>query len=270
MKFLRLKIVLVSFLLITGLIFFSAGNSHAIPKLQLDIAGGTYDASTGTIVANANSFTLYAYLIPNGDGAGTALLTDKYYISAAVAPKYGPTGGTLGSFEFDGMTTDVTSEMTYGNPPLHDPKGANYDPLDLEPHGIFDTYYTEYEFKFDSKLQIDPYNTQDRAKNSTEMPSGGSGMYYMEFTVDTSGLLASGYSIHFDLYNTVTLVDTICKKHGKKSCNVYKAITDLDVKANAPFSHDAESRHHQVPEPSTVLILGSGLIGLWASRRFFI
>lgn len=266
MKFLRLKTVFVSFLLITGLIFFSAVQGLAIPKLQLDIAGGTYDASTGTIVADANSFTLYAYLFPEGGGTGTALLTDKYYISAAVAPKYGPIGGTLGSFEFDGMTTEVTSDMTYGNPPLHDPKGANYDPGDLAPHGIFDTYYTEFEFKFDSGLQKDPYNTQDRAKNGTEMPSGGSGMYYMEFTVDTSSL-ASGYSIHFDLYNTVFNIETVCRKHGKKSCNVYKAITDLDVNANAPFSHDAESSH-KVPEPSTVLLLGSGFVGLWALRRF--
>ena len=65
MKFLRLKTVLVSFCLSQGLSSFSVADSHAYPTLQLDIASGSYDFSTDTIVATGNTFTLYAYLIQN-------------------------------------------------------------------------------------------------------------------------------------------------------------------------------------------------------------
>ena len=78
----------------------------------------------------------------------------------------------------------------------------------------------------------------------------GRGMYYAALTIDTS-LLDTDYVIHFDLYNTKL------KRGG-----------DIDVTQFAPFSHDAQSA--AVPEPSTVLLLGSGLVGLWASRRFFV
>ena len=42
-----------------------ASVAHAVPTLQLDIAGGVYDWSSKTIVATSSSFTLYALLNPN-------------------------------------------------------------------------------------------------------------------------------------------------------------------------------------------------------------
>lgn len=248
MKFLRLKTVFVSFLLITGLIFFSVAGSHAYPTLQLDIAGGSYDFSTDTIVAADNTFTLYAYLIPNSSN----LLSDTYYISAAIAPKIGPVDANIGSFKFNGTTINATSDMTYGVPPLETITSLQgWDSKDLPKHGIFPSYFSEFGFQFNSANQIAKYNTADRAISGGTIPTSGTGMYYAAFTIDTS-LLDPNYVIHFDLYNT------ILKKGG-----------DIDVSKFAPFSHDAESKH-QVPEPSTVLLLGSGLVGLWASRRFFI
>ncbi len=246
MKFLRLKTVVVSLLLITGLFIFSPAPSLAIPTLQLDIAGGSYDFSTDTIVSSGNTFTLYAYLNPNFCNT----LSDTYYISAAIAPKVDKGGADIGSFNFNGTTVNATSDMTYGVPPLENiAKLQGWDSGDLPKHGIFPTYFSEFEFQFSSSNQVKPYNTMERSIFDKDIPAG-TGMYYAAFTIDTS-LLDPNYVIHFDLYNT------ILKKGG-----------DIDVSQFAPFSHDAQSA--AVPEPSTVLLLGSGLLGLWATRRFLI
>lgn len=248
MKFLRLKTVLVSFLLITGLTIFNADQGLAIPTLQLDIAGGSYDFSTETIISSGNTFTLYAYLIPDKYNS----LTDYYYISAAISPQISLGGANIGSFNFNGTTINATSDMTYGVPPLEAITSLQgWDSGDLAKHSIFPTYFSEFEFQFSSANKISKYNTQDRAISGGSIPTSGTGMYYAAFTIDTS-LLDPNYVIHFDLYNTKL------KYNG-----------DIDITQFAPFSHDAESGH-KVPEPSTVLLLGSGLIGLWASRRFFV
>lgn len=246
MKFLRLKTVIFSLLLITGLFIFSAAESHAYPTLQLDIAGGSYDFSTDTIVSAGNVFTLYAYLSPNFCNT----ITDTYFISAAIASKVGKGGADIGSFNFNGATINATGDMTYGVPPLEDiARLQGWDQGDLPKHGIFPTYFSEFEFQFNSSNQVKPYNTMERAIFNKDVPAG-TGMYYAAFTIDTS-LLDPNYVLHFDLYNTKL------KKGG-----------DIDVTQFAPFSHDAQST--AVPEPATVLLLGSGLVGLWASRRFFI
>lgn len=222
------------------------GISLATPTLQLDIGGGTYDMSTETIVASENPFKLYAYLIPNSSNK----LSDYYYISMALTPKL-DTPGSLGTVLFNSTTIDVTSDMEYGTPPLETYLGdiASTDPGDLPGHGIFETYFYEHEFQFSSSQQISKYNTQDRAISGGSIPTSGTGMYYVVFDIDTTDLDIN-YNIHFDLYNT---------SFAKKST------TDLDVTKFAPFSHDAESR--KVPEPSTLLLLGSGLMALGLIKR---
>ena len=246
MNTLRLKNLCITLLFVAGIILFSSTQSLAVPTLQLDIAGGTYDSSTQTIVATGNSFTLYAYLSPNFCNT----ITDTYFISAAIAPKVDKAGADIGSFNFNGATINATGDMTYGVPPLEEIATLQgWDKGDLPKHGIFPTYFSEFEFQFSSANQIGTYNTQDRAISGGSIPTSGTGMYYAAFTIDTS-LLGQNYVLHFDLYNT--------KLKG----------LDVDVTQFAPFSHDAQSA--PVPEPSTVLLLGSGLIGLWASRRFFI
>lgn len=219
-------------------LLFSAGESQALHTLQLDISGGSYDLATETIVAPSDSFTLYAFLIPDRYN----LLSDSYFISAAVSPKVGPPGSNLGSFKFNNNTVQVTSGMTYGVPPLEDiVSKQGWDSGDLSKHGIYPTYFSEFQVNFSSANQIAGYNTQDRAISggaiNTSINSSG-GMYFAAFTVDTS-MLNSGYSLHFDLYNTKL-----------------KSGGDVDVSQFAPFSHDAESTsRHQVPEPSTMMLM---------------
>lgn len=241
-----LKTVFTVFLAVIGLILLTASKGLAVPTLQLDIAGGAYDSTTETIVATSNIITLYAYLSPNAKNQ----LTDTYYISAAIAPKVDKAGADIGSFTFNGNTINATGDMTYGTPPLEEIADLQgWDKGDLPKHGIFPTYFSEFEFQFNSKNQIGEYDTADRAINGDLISTDGTGMYYVAFTIDTS-LLDPNYVLHFDLYNT--------KLKG----------LDVDVTQFAPFSHDAQST--AVPEPSTVILLGSGLVGLWASRRFFI
>lgn len=213
-------------------------SAHAVPSLQLDIGGGVYDWSTETIVATSNPFTLYALLRETDRNP----LSDTYYISAALTPKTVPPGADLGSFTFDGTTVNVTEDMVYGVPPMEADGTAGKDPGDLPKHGIFKTYFAEFSFQFDEGKNAKKYNTQDDPGGFEVASAGDPILYYMAFNVDV-GSLAAGYQIHFDLYNE------------KVRCS-----GDYDISAKAPFSHDAESA--PVPEPGTMLLLGSGLIGI--------
>jgi hypothetical protein len=216
-------------------------NADAIPALQLDIEGGSfYDTDTDTIVTRSKVFSLYALLMPTDVNP----LSDTYYISAALTPQT-DSAASLGSFIFAGDVVDVTAGMVYGVPPLE--ANLEHDYRDLQPHGIYPTYYKEFGFQFDSADSITAYSSQTRAKHgwdlNTDYNADGA-MYFAKFDVDIDDL-APGYQIHFDLYNSAV------------------KLGDVDVTKYAPFWHDAET----VPEPGTLLLMGSGLMGFYFSRK---
>ena len=241
--------------------------NSAIPNLQLDIAGGTYDYATNTIIAPGNSFTLYTYLYrPTQTDVVNLPLDRAYFISAALVPQ--TTNPNQGTFAFNSpyfntiyngtnfnntvnFATDIYAD--YGNPP-HYEANQSYDTGDLLPHGIFDTYFKEFKFVFSEGRQISAYDTAARAKTGGSIPTTGSGMYWASFQVDTSQLLP-GNAIHFDIYTLY--IDPV---YGQ-SVDYY-----------APFSYDAQSLDppNGVPEPSTIMLFGSGLmgLGLWGRRKF--
>ena len=236
----------------------------AYPTLQLDIKDGYYDSSTETIVASGNPFILSALLIPDYKNS----LTDTYYISAAVVPKIGPDDVDLGSFSFEGdniisfnriptaeneIVVDVTGDMVYGVPPFETAVTQLRDKGDLAKHGIYYTYFAEFGFTFSESNKATPYNTQDNAGDGPTANPDGS-MYYANFTVDVSAL-DPAYAIHFDLYNA--------KLFTRRDGTIDVDLTCYDC--FAPFSKDAESG--KVPEPSTLLLLGSGLVALVLIKR---
>lgn len=204
----------------------------AIPTLQLDIGGGTYNSSTTptatcsaqTTCAGSQSFTLYALFTPSSRAPSPS---DTYYISAAVEPGLSAPAN-LGSFTFNSTVVNVTSGMTLGTP------------SGLPPHDAFPTYFKEFTFSFSpADGSAVPYDVQTVAGTHTG-PTGGPGaMLYRAFTVDTTNL-SSQVRIHFDLYH----------RDGSR------------IDERAPFSHDAES----VPAPAVLSLLGLGLMLAGALR----
>lgn len=281
-----MKKVLRVALLAALALMLSTATAFATPLLQLDISNGIYNGTTETIQATSSTFTLYTLLTPGGTNKNgqndttsvTDLLADTYYISAALIPQISSsTNFDFGTFSFDGLTVSATDEaLRLGTPPLHDVDGGVWDCHDISPHGIFDTYFTEFAFTFDPAKTVASYNTKD-------YPGGfGSGTggtaYYQEFVINVSGLIYPNV-VHFDLYETVPEFEDIygtekvCTKWKNGVCKAWKTtrvvsgqnIVDIDVNKFAPFSHDAEST--PVPEPATLVLLGAGLVGLWISRK---
>lgn len=238
---------LLYMLLLAPVLTFLPLVAGAVPVLQLDIAGGTYDPVTQTIVTSADSFTVYAYGTPDNNVSLAALKDTQLYLSIALTPSPGVAGGTLGSFTVNGTEYFATSDMTYGVPPIEADGTAGHDGGDLGDHGIFDTYFLEIPFQYtDASPTSGEYNTQDDAGQG---PIAGDDMLYAAFDVDKSNL-SSSYQLHFDVYS---------KEPGQRS-------PDLDKDIFAPFSHDAGTV--ATPEPTAALVFAVGLAATrYAGRR---
>ena len=242
----------------------SASKAEAEPFLQLDILGGHYDALTQTIVAGSGEFTLLALLTPQTNTTAaqlSGLLNETYYISAAVSPQAGPTNASIGSFSWGvpgtpNVTYNVTSDMTYGTPPLEGFLAAT-DPGDLASHGIFPTFFRQFNFQFSSANRSVTYNSADQPGGLTPTSATSNVSYYQLFNLTTA--LAGDNVLHFDLYNTAL-----------QECGNNRSCTpgDVDVNKFAPFSHDAESTTNRVPEPGSMALVSVGLaLGATVLRR---
>lgn len=211
-----------------------SGTSRAVPTLQLDIGGGIYNDSLQDIVATTNPFTLYALLTPDADSTRF----NSYILSIAVTPQV-QTPANLGSFTIDGVEVPVTGGMTYGTPPIAEVDNGG----DLAGHSIFPTFFLEVPFTFDPSKNAPTYDTQYQPGGPDLTNPGPT--YYRDWVISSN--LFSGYFLHFDLYQL-----------GVNPNNGRVGIVEF-----APFSHDASV----VPEPGTMMLLGTGLIGLASFGR---
>ena len=235
----------------------AAGSAMAVPGLQLNFTGGIYDpAPSETVVFSGASATLNAYLLASTRNT----LDDTYYLAIALTPQIS-TPSNLGSFTIEGTTVNVTADMVFGTPPAETLGGdAGHDGGDLGQHGIYDTYYYEYEIHFDG-LQMSTSVDVEADPGFDPSANPGSDLHYLAFNIDAS-LLDPAVGLHFDLYNTKV-----------------KSATDIDVDNFAPFSHDAELIRggggnddelvtpQAIPTPGTLLLLGTPMIGIGACRR---
>jgi hypothetical protein len=245
----RIKQTLI-FVAVLALSFAGGLAAQAVPTLQLDIDGTdvVYNDAPGveTIQTTNDSFDVYLYLTPGPKADVSALLGQTYYVSIALTPQTGPTGGMLGSFDVNGSTVSVTSDMSYGTPPIE--SNLSFDPGDLSKHGVFPTFFYQVAVQFDAAHQTAIYNTQDTRFADGFDPTGA-GMYYTVLSIDKSNLNDST-QLHFDGY------DTVAKDGG-----------DIDANDFVPFSHDAESISPPIPEPTGVLLFSAGLLMVGRSLR---
>ena len=258
MSLLRKLLVLVAFVALTT-------RAEAIPLLQLDIIGGTYNDTTDTTVATTGTFTLRALLTPGASatpGEISALLADTYYISAALTP---PTsvGGSLGSFNFAGTPVNVTADMTYGTPPLDATPLTSED--DLPGHGQFPTYFSQFSFSFLAANTVTAYNVEP----GSDPDENGRTAYFADFLVTAS--LTGSNAIHFDLYDSILARCGSGPPANRPVCTP----EDIDLGNNAPFSHDAQSGPNtfpddpptSVPEPASFMLISLGAVGAAAALR---
>jgi len=217
----------------------------AIPALQVDIDGGTYvGGAEESVMTSADSFTTYVY----GDTTSSKISgADTYYLAVAIVSADGSSIAegslsTIGDFTIDGTTYSLAG-MTYGTPPV------DSEFKDLASHDIYDTYFIEIAFNFDTSTQYATQNVQDNPGG----PTAGTGMYAQAFDISRIGL-ADGYELHFDAYGLTDL----CAAGAGPSCK-----EKVDV--FAPFSHDGGT--YTVPESTSLLLLMLGLFGLVAVKR---
>lgn len=239
MKYTRMMGVLViALLLVTA--------AAAEPTLQLYIEGATYDDSSETwVVEGGTTFNIWAI----GNLADGPARYGIYDVKLAVAYENGanttialtPTT-TAGFGGFTDPSTPIapvfSKTVTDGSLPKLG-SGAN-----IPSHGVYGagTDWTEYG--------LGNFTIADSPCGDfiDVLPTPGDlGCQINAYAVTITGGASSW--IHFDLYDHI---------YTRSTARHFKYV-------KAPFSHDGE--YESVPEPATVLLFGSGLLGLSFNLR---
>ena len=251
-------------ILLTALLWAAA--AQAIPSLQLGGDGGTgwdYTSETWIYTGSTESFDISATANAtdgNGDYAWDALgETYQYaYLVVAAVPQLTDTSVDY----FDVSVSDGDSSLTMvssgiGSPPIEDTNS-------LASHGIFDTYFEVYEFRFDGDVTT---------ISDTQPGETGTGTGFEELlNITINSLDAAAAGVHFDLFTTtgaqwtpsLTLDSGIRMLQRRGSAGTGDKWL---VNAVAPYSHDAGTCcGTNLSEPGTLGMMLIGMMGVGASR----
>jgi hypothetical protein len=246
-----------SYLFLAMAIILAGGSTaFSIPVLQIYIEDAVYDTGTETWVyspvgsSSAGEATIRLWAIGNiaGQGGKGGPISDvKLSIAydSAIMPEFTLTPKTIDTNIYPGWDDlSIAAEPALiqtndtGAPPLLG------DGSSMPAHGIFRQGVTWQEFSLgDMTLADSPIGDFIGSFPDPISRPNGDGLGQINLYEILIRNVDHGDNLHFDLYDHV------------EAANHSKFVF-------APFSHDADGQTNIVPEPSALLLLGSGICSL--------